>query len=348
MHECLLLVASLFAPQSHESVAGVPIPGSIDFESETPGQLPITYGPGVRAVGAATVSVAVAPNGFTSQAIQMTVSDSSSYAGANYSFTPVSTGGLRIEASLAFDSLINAMLFIGRTGSTQVFRLSAGTSGTLSGGYGSLGSYVPNVPVRVRCDVDLDREEWALTVDDEGNGFGDDPVFAGLPWVNRPCVVPDIDSIDLFFRSFSGTGSLAVDDVTLTPLATAPILASVAFRNGGTNPASYVAQPPVLGQTWTATVDVGSTGHTVATIWGSSNPTTIANFGPTPGTYLLFQNLNCYRLRSGYSLGPVASFSIAIPNDPVLIGATVYTQAAHLQGTTPWLLSNAQDLTIGN
>ena len=45
--------------------------------------------------------------------------------------------------------------------------------------------------------------------------------------------------------------------------------------------------------------------------------------------------------------GPLASWSVPIPVDASLAGLTVYTQAIHLFGVTPFALSNAQDLFLG-
>ena len=46
------------------------------------------------------------------------------------------------------------------------------------------------------------------------------------------------------------------------------------------------------------------------------------------------------------SPGPVASWSATLPDDPGILGLTLYTQAAHLLGVAPFELSNAQDLCM--
>ena len=45
--------------------------------------------------------------------------------------------------------------------------------------------------------------------------------------------------------------------------------------------------------------------------------------------------------------GPVANWSVEVPNDCALVGFRVYTQAVHLFGVAAFALSNAQDVVIG-
>jgi hypothetical protein len=121
--------------------------------------------------------------------------------------------------------------------------------------------------------------------------------------------------------------------------------ASVATRNGGTNPASYSASIATLGGTLSLTVDLGTTGHDLAWPVAFDSPATIA----LPGGQVL---LCADGSGSGELLGlppaagPLATFDSAVPNDPTLCGARIYSQALHLGGVAPFALSNAQDLVI--
>jgi len=120
--------------------------------------------------------------------------------------------------------------------------------------------------------------------------------------------------------------------------------AAVGWRNRAPNVNSYVAAPPVLGRNWTATVDVAMTHHSHAQILGFT-----AGSAPTPlpgGQVLLVTGTQIMKLAP--QPGPLATWSMPVPNDPALCGFTLYTQAIHLFGAVPFALTNAQDLTGGS
>ncbi|MFT5290718.1 MAG: plastocyanin [Planctomycetota bacterium] len=125
-------------------------------------------------------------------------------------------------------------------------------------------------------------------------------------------------------------------------------LASASSRTAGANPASYaVQQPPVLGATYDATVDLGSTtGHSFAALFGFDTAVSIPLGG---GQVLLSFDLGGAGELLGASAmpGPLAVFQLAVPSDPGLLGFAFSTQALHFGGITPFGLSNAQDLTVG-
>ena len=122
--------------------------------------------------------------------------------------------------------------------------------------------------------------------------------------------------------------------------ATTP--AAVTFRNAAANPASYSASAPVIGGQWNASVDLSLTGHSLAQVSAYSAPAMSTLAG---GQELLIGGLRRFVLPA--KTGPLASWSSMIPNSVALAGVTVYTQAVHLLGVTPYALSNAQDLTVG-
>jgi len=89
-----------------------------------------------------------------------------------------------------------------------------------------------------------------------------------------------------------------------------------------------------------------ATGHSSTTIIGFLDPlnltlgggqTLLVNIADPTGD-LLAQSLKP---------GPTALFVLPVPKNPALVGLTIYTQAIHLGGVTPFALSNAQDLVIG-
>ena len=140
--------------------------------------------------------------------------------------------------------------------------------------------------------------------------------------------------------SASGTLAGRVYLLLLGPLANA------ATRNAGSNPLSLTANKPMIGTTWTATVDLTTTGHAFTQLIGYETPLTILLAG---GQTLLVNVADPNGEQLGQPLlgGPVAQFVIPIPNDTALLGRCLSTQAIHALGVTPFRLSNALDLVVG-
>jgi uncharacterized Zn-binding protein involved in type VI secretion len=113
-------------------------------------------------------------------------------------------------------------------------------------------------------------------------------------------------------------------------------------RRAAPNPDSYTASSPKLGASWSGTVDLSTTGHTFARLFGFECPTRT----PLGGGQVL---LGSGRLlfQSAPTAGPLASWIFAVPNDPSIVGRVFHTQAVHFGGATPFALSNAQDLYFG-
>jgi hypothetical protein len=103
---------------------------------------------------------------------------------------------------------------------------------------------------------------------------------------------------------------------------------------------SYSCTPPVLGGTFTATIDVGVQGHSFAVLLAS--PTSAERWlgnGQVLLVGLPFRNVTVLRAR-------LAAFECPVPADPALVGLRLVTQVAHLGGGRP-MLSNACDLVFG-
>jgi hypothetical protein len=122
--------------------------------------------------------------------------------------------------------------------------------------------------------------------------------------------------------------------------------AAVAVRNGtGVNPVSYRSVlRPVIGSTWTASVDATAHGFPVASVvlLGSTRAATV----PRPGGELLLDlGAQTFLLGARVPAGGVAVFSLALPQDHALGGLTLATQALLVGPGIDF--SNALDLTLG-
>ena len=128
------------------------------------------------------------------------------------------------------------------------------------------------------------------------------------------------------------------------------LLASVAFRNSESNPASYVASPLVLGAIFSATVDNGSALQLTSLLFAFDSAFSLTLGG---GQTLLCLDLGSGELWTGGGLAPastlanVDSYSLMVPGNLAFCGLTVYSQAIQF-GNPPFVFSNAQDLTIGS
>lgn len=123
-------------------------------------------------------------------------------------------------------------------------------------------------------------------------------------------------------------------------------IASAAFRNAGTNPASLtLSGPPVMDANFQATMDVGSTGHAFGQLFGyagaltytlGGGQTVLTDFTHPAGELLVLPVL----------AGPTVMYDIYVPPLCGLQGLFVAMQGAHFGGA-PWVLSNAQDVVVG-
>jgi hypothetical protein len=116
---------------------------------------------------------------------------------------------------------------------------------------------------------------------------------------------------------------------------------SAAFRNAGSNPASYACNAPVLGGNWAGTVDLSTTGHSSAYLvaFRAQSSSTL------PQGQVLLGSGRIARL--GPVTGPLATFSFGVPNSLALCGFHFTTQALQLGTVSPFALSNAMDLVVG-
>ena len=163
-------------------------------------------------------------------------------------------------------------------------------------------------------------------------------------------VIDDLDGngvkevvVGAFYDDDDGVDAGAAYVLYLEPCA---VPASATSRNAGTNPDSYVADAPVLGEPWTGTVDLSTTGHAFAAVFGFD---TAFQFTLSGGqTLLVVDGFGSGELLGlPLQAGPTATFQVDVPLITTLCGMTVATQAAHVGGVTPFALSNAQDLVLG-
>jgi len=122
--------------------------------------------------------------------------------------------------------------------------------------------------------------------------------------------------------------------------------ASATFRNAGTNPTSFTLAAPVVGGPFDATVDLTTTGHSLAALLATTDAGALLL---PSGQTLLLADPGAQGELLGLDLraGPVASWNLTVPATAALCGFAASLQAVHLGGVVPFALSNAQDVVFG-
>lgn len=222
----LFLIGLLLGPFSAGAAA---IDALFTFDDDIPTLPPATGGlnqpSSLLASPGTTVSVESTANGIFTQPVVLSVSAPSQFADVRFQFSPVSSGVIRVEATVAFDRLIDGFFFqtsVSPDGAV-ITRLIATSTGAIADFFGTiLGSYAPNQPFNVRIDVDMSARRWSVTIDNELDGFADDGVIADLPFVNPDAVIPSFGTVHASFNVFPVvvTGaSVAYDDIRVVSLA---------------------------------------------------------------------------------------------------------------------------------
>jgi len=121
--------------------------------------------------------------------------------------------------------------------------------------------------------------------------------------------------------------------------------AGAVFRNAGTNAASYSVDVGPLGGSLVASVDLSGSTHPVALLFLQLAPAEIPF-----GSQFILVNINNPSggvLSLAPAFGPLAQWSLPIPNSAALCGLLLSTQAVHAGGAAPLELTNANDVYLG-
>lgn len=217
------------------------------FDDDTPGSPPATGGPdqptGIVNGG---VLVQASANGIATQPVVAADSDCSAsswyFGGVYYDLpTPVTEGVLRVEVTVAANQITTGIFFDAGVQyyGNSVARLRLNGLGQITDYFDTvLGTYTANTPLRLRADIDMDSKTWACSIDEELDGFDDDPVTTGLAFTNDPAIITQVGTIHLdFFGSFNQftcvpPRTFAYDDVFIT--TEVPIFAD-GFEAGNTS-----------------------------------------------------------------------------------------------------------------
>lgn len=154
-----------------------------------------------------------------------------------------------------------------------------------------------------------------------------------------------MNGIDLIVLSTPGTSG-GPRSLRVLSLVVDPAAASVTHRNGGTNANTYTAAPVNIGETLVLTTTPITTLHNRGLVVGFDSPARITLAG---GQTLLAIDGggNGELIDTGFFSGTTVRFELEVPVLAELIGFRLHTQAIHAFGSTPFALTNAQDIVIG-
>jgi hypothetical protein len=222
-------------------VLGAELPIVNDFNDQISGLPPALGGPNQPdAIEGPSNQVTVQNSalGLTDKPILMTQSGGF-YQGLSYSFDPITSQSedptLRVEATISVDSGI----FIGGgfgiqastalpngavinrlqiTGDNLLYTIGGAQ---VPGPAYLLGTWQPGVPFRIRYDIDMSIYRYYVTLDNEMNGFDDDPVSPPLYFANPDHAIDQLSAV-ILANGFTAT-NMAYDDIYIGPIPAPPL-----------------------------------------------------------------------------------------------------------------------------
>lgn len=218
MKTCLCL-SSLLLVMSSAVAGAVELPVYTDFNSDVIGLPPAIGGPDqptalIESPGT-SITVQASAFGLFDQPVVVD-SPNAEYVTLNWIFPEVSSGTVRCEATVAADRLLDGYFVQTASADDAVgARLKFLGSGEIRDQQSNtvVGFYSALSPFRVRLDIQPAAEEYCATIDDEMNGFDDDPRYCGLPVLNSGNFFP----IAAFYGSLNpvAPAAIAYDDILI-------------------------------------------------------------------------------------------------------------------------------------
>jgi hypothetical protein len=199
----------------------------ITFDSDVPGQPPATGGINqpsfLIASPGTTILVQSSAHGISTKPVVVSAGGPNQFATVAYAFQAVTSGILRVEATVAFDRLMNSLFLETSVAQSSVLvtRLFLSSAGVIQDDITrtTVGQYAANQPFRVRVDIDMTAKSWSAAIDNELNGFDDDPVASDLQFVNPPYGIPSVGRVYASFYTLGDAalgGAVAYDDIRVT------------------------------------------------------------------------------------------------------------------------------------
>jgi len=316
----------------------------IDFANDVVGSAPALGGPNqptsLLALSGTTVVVQSSANGINTKPVVLTAAAPNSFGTVDYTFTPVSDGVLRVEATVAFDRLLWGFFLqtAVRSCCAVVTRLDATDTGDIVDDKDRrvVGQYQAGQPFRVRVDVDMTAKSWSATIDNELNGFEDDPVASNLPFENPLSAIPYVGAVDASLAVFPVVplgGSVAYDDIAVFVPVVPDITAPTITFSG--NAGTYTVDQTIF-ITCEATDDASGVANTTCPYVASGPATDFVGSSATTITTLTATAID----NAGNSATASTTFTVIVTADGICrltasldIGKAVCSQVASIATT---------------
>jgi len=202
--------------------SAVTLPVDCDFSWDVPGEPPSTGGANqptsLSPPAGGSILVQAAALGLNDRPCLIDQAGNGAYGSINFQFDPVLGDLLVFEATISVDSLTDnfVMQTAAHTGAVAS-RLYLSDSGQIADHFGTiLGDYAPGLPFRCRMSVNMSDKNWDCVIDDEMDGFANDPVIEDLPLVNDPSNIDDLSQAlaSLGYTTHGGFQA-AYDDISI-------------------------------------------------------------------------------------------------------------------------------------
>ena len=155
--------------------------------------------------------------GISSNVLQLQVGDSE-FVNVVWQHATQTTGVLRVESVVSLQAFADVSL-IGTSGDSgaSVSELNARADGALYADYAirrvRVGSYDPGTPFGVRMDHDLEAQTYTISIDNELDGFEDDPASDPVERMNAHIPFTGVSGVLLGLLVWGpGTGTAGYDD----------------------------------------------------------------------------------------------------------------------------------------
>jgi hypothetical protein len=199
-----------------KSLADVPLPCYTTFNNDTVGQPPSVGGPDKPSYfgGTGSVTVQATALGINTKPIVLEAAPNQ-YAYVSWFFEPIVNSILRFEATISISGSFGNFYTMSLAGDLGQFVDIYSKNGTLlmRPTFQEVGTYVPGVPFRARIDADPQNQQSYVTIDNELNGFWDEPTIL---------VTGSTAAVNILSAGFSVnpemsySGQIAWDDISLS------------------------------------------------------------------------------------------------------------------------------------
>lgn len=201
---------------------GVTLPVECDFNADTPESPPATGGdhqPTFLIVpGGGSILVKSTALGLSEQPCVIDQGGFPHYGSIDFVFDPVLGDRLVFEATISINVICSSYLM--QTANAVGHAVSSlwitDTGAIVDHLQTPLGKYAPGIPFRCRVSVNMTDKNWDCTIDDELDGFDNDPVTEDLPFVNDPSIIDDVGQALASLRpTTDGVAQVAYDDIAI-------------------------------------------------------------------------------------------------------------------------------------